>query len=58
MIPVDNNHWSYTPEINAVGSYSLLLEARDAAGNLTTLGTWTLIVTEGYKLWMPIIYRE
>jgi hypothetical protein len=58
VIPVDNNYWSYTPEINAVGAYSLLLEARDAAGNLTTLGTWTLIVNEGYKFWMPIIYRE
>jgi hypothetical protein len=57
VIPVQNNQWSYIPEIGAAGGYSLVLEARDSAGNLTSLGSWTLLVVDGYKLWMPLIYH-
>ena len=57
VIPVQNNQWSYIPEISATGVYNLSLEARDSAGNLTSLGSWTLQVVDGYQIWMPIIYR-
>jgi hypothetical protein len=57
VIPVQNNQWVYIPDISAIGVYSLSLEARDIAGNLTTLGSWTLAVTDGFKIWLPIITR-
>jgi len=58
VVPVSNNKWSYIPEIKVVGVYSLSLEARDLAGNLTTLGSWTLVVsTDAFKIWMPRINK-
>jgi hypothetical protein len=57
VVPVQNNQWSYIPKINATGKYSLSLQARDTAGNLTSFGSWTLEVTDGYKLWLPVINR-
>jgi len=57
VIPVQDNQWSYLPEINLPGSYSLSLEARDKAGNLTSLGSWTLEVVDSFKLWLPILLR-
>ncbi len=53
VIPIVNNQWSFIPEIEAAGRYRLSLEARDTAGNLTSLGFWTLQVTEQYNIWMP-----
>jgi Bacterial Ig-like domain (group 3)/Bacterial Ig-like domain len=55
VIPVEDNQWSYIPEIRARGVYSLSLQARDAAGNLTSLGSWTLQVTDNYRYWLPFI---
>ena len=57
VIAVEDNQWSYIPEINDLGVYSLSLQARDIAGNLTSLGSWTLEVTDKYVCWLPVIYR-
>jgi hypothetical protein len=57
VIPVNNNQWSYLPEISAAGVYSLSLQARDAAGNLTSLGSWTLQVGDFYRYWFPLICK-
>ncbi len=53
---VKDNQWSYLPKIGAPGVYSLSLQARDSAGNLTSLGSWKLLVdTGGYSIWLPIV---
>jgi len=57
VVPVQGNQWSYFPEINDTGIYSLSLEARDSAGNLTSLGSWRFEVVEGYALWLPFLHR-
>jgi len=58
VIAVQDNQWSYQPEINDTGIYSLSLQARDSAGNLTSLGSWRFEVVEGYTLWLPVINRH
>ncbi len=57
VIDVQDNQWSYIPEIGAPGDYSLALQARDAAGNLTSLGSWPLQVTGQSYYWMPVIFH-
>jgi len=57
VVPVQNNQWSYVPEIISTGIYSLSLQARDTAGSLTSLGSWTLEVTDNYQLWLLVINR-
>jgi len=57
VVPVQNNQWSYIPEINSTGVYSLSLQARDTAGNLTSLGSWMLQVIDTFNLWLPVIFR-
>jgi hypothetical protein len=55
---VQDGEWSYLPDLSMTGAYTLRLEAWDAAGNLTTLGPWTLVVNPSeFKLWMPVINR-
>jgi hypothetical protein len=57
VIDVQDNEWSYIPEIGAPGVYSLALQARDAAGNLTSLGSWPLQVTGQSYYWLPVIFH-
>jgi hypothetical protein len=57
VIQVQNGRWSYFPDLTLAGDYSLALEAWDAAGNLTTLGSWRLQVTSGLCLWLPVIFK-
>jgi hypothetical protein len=57
VIPVQDNQWSYLPEINDTGIFSLSLEGRDSAGNLTSLGSWRFEVVDGYALWLPFLNR-
>ncbi len=57
VVQVQNNQWSYFPDLNFAGDYTISLAAWDAAGNLTSLGTWSLQVTDGYNLWLPRLYR-
>ena len=55
MVKVEDNQWSYIPEINTPGIYSLSLQARDIAGNFTSLGSWSLQVIENHIYWLPLI---
>ncbi len=57
VIPVEAGAWSFMPEISKTGVYSLSIEARDPAGNLRTLGAWTLQVSTSYLYWMPAVFH-
>jgi hypothetical protein len=58
VIAVEDNQWSYFPEIHYPGVYSLSLQARDIAGNQTSLGYWTLqVIKNKYYYWLPLIMR-
>jgi len=57
VIQVQNGQCSYFPDLSMTGDYSLTLEAWDAAGNLTALGSWRLQVTSGFSLWLPFIFK-
>jgi hypothetical protein len=58
VVPVKGSQWSYLPKINAPGVYNLTLQARDIAGNLTSLGAWTLYVDQNRQFyWFPFVFR-
>ena len=58
VITVEDGQWRYIPMIGAPGVYNLTLQARDTAGNLTSLGSWTLLVDQDrHYYWFPFIQR-
>ncbi len=57
VVPLEAGAWSFMPEISKAGAYSLSVEARDSAGNLTSLGAWTLQVSTSYLYWMPAVFH-
>jgi len=40
------NDWTYAPPLGEVGVYTVWVQARDAAGNETVLGPYSITVTD------------
>jgi subtilisin-like proprotein convertase family protein len=52
------NRWSFDLQPSAPGRYSLLVSAVDAAGNIATVGPYTVEVREPLHLYMPVVARQ
>jgi hypothetical protein len=56
-LTVTGGDWQFQPELTLSGDYSLRLEVRDRAGNVTYLGPFPLEVVDWFRYWYPFIGR-
>lgn len=59
LVTVTDGAWSFQPELVAPGRYSIRLEARDRAGNITFLGPFALKVVGELttRQYLPLVLR-
>jgi hypothetical protein len=56
---VNGTEWRFTPQLTVPGSYTLVVEAYDLAGNVSAMGIYALAVggSATYELYLPAIYK-